>query len=70
MTTGLIVMILLGCGDGSDDCTPVRVLPAAYSSVAECGAAMASVLPAQSHNAYPVIAARCEPAPRVQVAAR
>ncbi|GGE18801.1 hypothetical protein GCM10011529_26580 [Polymorphobacter glacialis] len=70
MPTGLIVMILLGCADGSDQCDRVGVAPATYATVAQCVEAMPNVLPTQSSYAYPTIAAQCEPAPRTEIAAR
>lgn len=69
MSAAAIVMILLGCGDGEGGCVTVGQAAASYASEAECRAAMATVLPARSDIAYPVVAARCAPAPRVTVAA-
>lgn len=70
MPGALFVMILLGCGDASDDCIRVAALPTMYSTASECGAAMATVVPDHFNSDWPVIAARCEPVPRIQIAAR
>lgn len=68
MSAAAIVMILLGCGDGDGSCMTVGQAEATYASEAECRAAMAQVLPARSDIAFPVVAARCEPAPQVTIA--
>lgn len=69
MPTGLILMVLLGCGDGSEACDRVAVSPTSYATMAECNAAIEAVLIRNSDIAYPVIAASCEAGPpRVQIA--
>ncbi len=69
MFAGLIVMAILGCGDDGDACQRVGTAKATYASTAECNAAAEAELQKMSGFAYPVIAVRCEPAPRIQVAA-
>ncbi len=68
MFTGAIVMVLLGCADDGNSCQRVGAVPATYASVAACNAAMAIELPRRGDLDWPVIAARCETAPTVQVA--
>ncbi len=69
MFAGAVIMVLLGCADDGDQCQRVGAVPATYASVAACNAAIAQQLPQQSNLDWPVIAARCEAAPAVQVAA-
>ena len=70
MPTGLILMVLLGCGDGGEACDRVAVSPVTYATMAQCHAATEAVLTSNTVIAYPVIAARCEAGPpRVQIAA-
>lgn len=54
------VMAILGCGDDGATCTRERVAPASYSSVAECQAAMPTILATNTDLSYPVISASCE----------
>ncbi len=54
------VMAILGCGDDGATCTRERVAPASYSSVAECQAAMPTILAVNTDLSYPVISASCE----------
>ena len=68
MPVAAIIMILLGCTDDGDQCQRVGVAPATYASVAACNAAMTTVLPQQNTLDWPVVAAKCEAAPSVQVA--
>ena len=59
----IFVMVLLGCGDAGISCETVRTLPAKYASATACNDAVNVILPEQSDMDYPVIAARCQPAP-------
>ena len=63
-----IIMVLLGCTDDGDQCQRIGVAPVTYASVATCNAAMATVLPRQNTLDWPVVAAKCEAGPSVQVA--
>ncbi len=59
MSPALIAMALLGCSDAGDQCQTVRVLPARYTTVAECYAASSAVLVRLSDNSAPMMAVRC-----------
>lgn len=69
MAAGLILMILLGCGDAGEQCERIGATTASYTSLAACQAAIVYELPRQTGVAYPVIAAQCEStAPSVMIA--
>ena len=59
MGLGYFVIAILGCADGGTACTPVATLPARYSSEAECGAATAAALEANTQFDFPTLLARC-----------
>jgi hypothetical protein len=54
------VMAILGCGDDGAACTRERIAPATYSSIAECNAAMPTVLAGHTDLSFPVISAACQ----------
>ena len=54
------VMAILGCGDAQEQCREARIEPVRYRSVAQCQAAMATVLPRHADLSFPVIAAACQ----------
>lgn len=58
MSTGLIFMAILGCGDAGGSCEQVGRAPVTYSSMAECQAAQVGVL-ATSKFDFPELAAQC-----------
>ncbi len=62
MNPALIVMAILGCADGGDQCQTVRVDPTPYVSVAACNAAAEAALNRYAGLTYPVIAVRCQKA--------
>ena len=62
MNTGLIVMAILGCADGGDQCQTVQTVQTQFVSVAECNAAAEASLNRYSGLTYPVIAVRCQKA--------
>ncbi len=62
MNPALIVMAILGCADGGDQCQTVMVAPTRYESVAQCNAAAEATLSAYAGLTYPVIAVRCQKA--------
>ena len=62
MSPALIVMAILGCADGGDQCQTVKLAPTRYDSVAECNAAAEATLNAYAGLTYPVIAVRCQKA--------
>jgi hypothetical protein len=53
------VMAIMGCADGSTQCSEARVVPVRYASVAQCQAAMPAMLQRNSDIEYPVISAAC-----------
>lgn len=53
------VMAILGCGDGSVDCTEARVVPARYETMAQCRADLANRIAANTDVPFPVIGADC-----------
>ena len=63
MNSVLIVMAILGCGDGGDQCQTVRMLPTTYQSVEACKAAMPAALEKATDLPYPSISADCEKKP-------
>lgn len=60
MIPALIVMAILGCADGGDQCQTVQVAPTRYASVAECNAAAEATLGRYTGLTYPVVAVRCQ----------
>jgi hypothetical protein len=53
------VMAIMGCGDGTQQCTPARVEPARYATIQQCQAAMPAALQRNTDIDYPEIAAAC-----------
>ncbi|MDP1028666.1 hypothetical protein Q5H91_15705 [Sphingomonas sp. KR1UV-12] len=53
------VMAILGCGDGSEQCTDARVIPVRYSTMAACRAALPEQIARNTDVPYPVIGADC-----------
>lgn len=53
------VMAILGCGDGSVDCTEARMVPARYETMPQCRADLANRIAANTDVPYPVIGADC-----------
>ena len=62
MNPALIVMAILGCADGGDQCQTVQIAPTRYADVAQCNAAAEATLNRYSGLTYPVIAVRCQKA--------
>jgi len=62
MGPGYFVIAILGCADGGTACTPVATLQTRYSSEAECSAATASALEANTNFDFPTLLARCRSA--------
>jgi hypothetical protein len=59
MGPGYFVIAILGCADGGSACTPVATLPTRYATRAECSAATAASLEANSDFDFPTLLARC-----------
>lgn len=53
------VIAILGCADGSAQCTPVATVPSRYESEAACSAASATALEARSDLDFPTLLAEC-----------
>ena len=62
MGTGLFLMAIMGCADGSAACTPVATLPTRYESRAACAAATNAALATSTDFDFPTIVAECRPA--------
>jgi hypothetical protein len=56
------VIAILGCGDGSTQCTPVATVPTHYSTEQECSAGTADALMANSNLDFPTLVAQCRAA--------
>ena len=63
------VMAILGCGDGSTQCTQARLEPAHYASAQQCQAALPAALARNSDLSFPTIAASCRASGPVMVKA-
>jgi acyl-CoA synthetase (AMP-forming)/AMP-acid ligase II len=61
MGPGYFVIAILGCADGGTSCTPVATLQTRYESAAQCTAATAPALEANSNFDFPTLVARCRP---------
>jgi hypothetical protein len=55
------VIAILGCGDGSVDCSPAATVPTQYATQAECEAATQNALLANSDLDFPTLVAQCRP---------
>ena len=53
------VIAILGCADGSTQCTPVATVPTHYTSQAACSAGTRQALLASSDFDFPTIVAQC-----------
>ncbi len=61
MGPGYFVIAILGCADGGGACTQVATLQTRYETEAECSAATASALEANTKFDFPMLLARCRP---------
>jgi acyl-CoA synthetase (AMP-forming)/AMP-acid ligase II len=59
MGPGYFVIAILGCADGGSACTQVATLQTRYESQAQCSAATAAALQANSNFDFPTLLARC-----------
>ena len=59
MGVGYFVIAILGCADGGAQCTPVATLQTRYANEAQCSAATAPALEANSQFDFPTLLARC-----------
>jgi hypothetical protein len=53
------VIAILGCADGSTQCTPVTTIPTHYASESACSAATAVELSRNSAFDFPTLVAEC-----------
>jgi len=53
------VIAILGCADGSNQCTPVATVPTHYATESACSAAMAVELSRNSAFDFPTLVAEC-----------
>jgi hypothetical protein len=58
---GYFIIAILGCADGSAQCTPVATVPTHYASEAACSAAAPEVLVNNSDFDFPSLVAECRP---------
>jgi hypothetical protein len=62
------VIAILGCADGSAQCTPVATVPTRYESQTACSASTSDALLANSNFDFPTLVAECRAsAPRATV---
>ena len=62
MGPGYFVIAILGCADGSAQCTPVATVPTHYASQSACSAEMNAALVAHSDLDFPTLLAECRSA--------
>jgi len=68
MEAGYFIIAILGCADGSTDCTPVMTVPTHYATKTACVAATREALLAHSDFDFPSLFAECRPTnPRASV---
>jgi hypothetical protein len=60
MGPAYFVIAILGCADGGSACTPVATLQTRYDTQAQCAAATAGALEANSNFDFPTLLARCQ----------
>jgi len=59
MAAGYFLIAILGCADGSTQCTPVMTVPTRYESQQACEAATVQALTANSNFDFPSLVAEC-----------
>jgi hypothetical protein len=59
MGPGIFLIAIMGCGEGSGACRPVRTLEARYESRAACTAATGAALAAATDVDAPMVVAQC-----------
>ena len=59
MGPGYFVIAILGCADGSADCTPAATAPTHYATEAACMAATPEVLARNTDLDFPTLVAEC-----------
>jgi hypothetical protein len=61
MEAGYFIIAILGCADGSTQCTPVMTVPTRYETEAACEAAAPAAVFAHSDFDFPSLLAECRP---------
>ena len=61
MEAGYFLIAILGCADGSTQCTPVMTVPTRYESEAACAAAAPATLMKHTNFDFPSLLAECRP---------
>lgn len=61
MEAGYFLIAILGCADGSVDCTPVMTMPTHYQSESACTAAAPAALATNNNFDFPSLLAVCRP---------
>ncbi|HEX5006992.1 MAG TPA: hypothetical protein VFV70_07750 [Hyphomonadaceae bacterium] len=61
MEAGYFLIAILGCADGSTQCTPVMTVPTRYESEAACAAAAPATLMKHTNFDFPSLVAECRP---------
>ena len=61
MGPGYFIIAILGCADGSANCTPVATAPTHYASESACSAATGAALARNSDLDFPTLVAECRP---------
>ena len=59
MGPAYFVIAILGCADGSQDCTRVATMPTQYASEQACAASVSSALAANTDLDFPTLVAEC-----------
>ena len=59
MAAPYFLIAILGCADGSTQCTPVMTVPTRYESEAACTAAAPGALMQNSNFDFPSLVAEC-----------
>ena len=62
MGPGFFVIAIMGCADGSAQCTPVATMPTQYASQSACSAGTQQALIANIDFDFPTIVAECRAA--------
>ena len=59
MGAGYFIIAILGCADGSANCTPVATAPVRYETQAQCAAAIDATLADSNNFDFPTLVAEC-----------
>jgi len=70
MGPAYFVIAILGCADGSQDCTQVATMPAQYADQQSCAASVSRALAANTDLDFPTLVAECQAVERRPAATR